>query len=45
MSTSHTTELTEQLVKDYASYAKVDWDDQASVLFNVLYCVCLKNVK
>lgn len=28
MSSSHTTELTEQLVKDYASYAKVDWDDQ-----------------
>ncbi|GAB1868179.1 Biogenesis of lysosome-related organelles complex 1 subunit 4 [Camponotus japonicus] len=28
MSSSHTTELTEQLVKDYANYAKVDWDNQ-----------------
>ncbi|XP_032668392.1 biogenesis of lysosome-related organelles complex 1 subunit 4 [Odontomachus brunneus] len=27
MSSSHTTELTEQLVKDYSSYAKVNWDD------------------
>lgn len=31
MSSSHTTKLTEQLVKDYANYAKVDWDDQVSV--------------
>lgn len=28
MSSSHTTQLTEQLVKDYANYAKVDWDNQ-----------------
>lgn len=31
MSSSHTSELTEQLVKDYANYAKVDWNNQASV--------------
>ncbi|XP_014467645.1 PREDICTED: biogenesis of lysosome-related organelles complex 1 subunit 4 [Dinoponera quadriceps] len=28
MTSSHTTELTEQLVRDYTSYAKVNWDDQ-----------------
>jgi len=26
------TELTEQLVKDYANYAKMDWDNQVSAL-------------
>lgn len=28
MSSSPTTELTEQLVKDYANYARMDWDGQ-----------------
>ncbi|XP_012524589.1 biogenesis of lysosome-related organelles complex 1 subunit 4 [Monomorium pharaonis] len=28
MSSSHTTEMTEQLVKDYANYAKMDWNNQ-----------------
>ncbi|EFN83379.1 Protein cappuccino-like protein [Harpegnathos saltator] len=28
MSSSHTTELTEQLVKDYSNYAKVNWNDE-----------------
>ncbi|KAG5324872.1 BL1S4 protein, partial [Pseudoatta argentina] len=31
MTSSQTTELTEELVKDYANYAKVDWNNQASV--------------
>ncbi|XP_011060502.1 PREDICTED: biogenesis of lysosome-related organelles complex 1 subunit 4 [Acromyrmex echinatior] len=28
MTSSQTTELTEELVKDYANYAKVDWNNQ-----------------
>lgn len=42
MSSIHTTtELTEQLVKDYASYAKVNWDDQVGVLFYFNICISL----
>jgi len=37
MTSSQTTELTEELVKDYANYAKVDWNNQASVLFVFSY--------
>jgi len=38
MSSSHVTELTEQLVKDYANYAKMDWDNQASALIFIFHC-------
>lgn len=40
MASSHTTELTEQLVKDYGNYAKVDWSNKASV--SSVSC-CLNN--
>jgi len=36
MSSSHTTELTEQLVKDYANYAKVDWSNQMKNVHNII---------
>ncbi|XP_011873911.1 PREDICTED: biogenesis of lysosome-related organelles complex 1 subunit 4 [Vollenhovia emeryi] len=36
MSSSHTTELTEQLVKDYASYAKVDWNNQVKSVHDII---------
>ncbi|XP_011632696.1 biogenesis of lysosome-related organelles complex 1 subunit 4 [Pogonomyrmex barbatus] len=36
MSSSHTTELTEQLVKDYANYAKVNWDNQMKSVRDII---------
>jgi len=44
MSSSYTTEMTEQLVKDYANYAKVDWNNQASASFvTILISYCLRS--
>ncbi|XP_011141187.1 biogenesis of lysosome-related organelles complex 1 subunit 4 isoform X2 [Harpegnathos saltator] len=36
MSSSHTTELTEQLVKDYSNYAKVNWNDEMKTFRDII---------